>query len=239
MARYQKLQLLIDLQEITAEQLRIERDLSGLPERCQTLTLRCTETQAIVEEARTNVQALRLEQQKEETSLKEIEAKLAAKKEQLSTVRTNAEFTAIKKELGYLEAAHSETEDRILFFMEQIAKAEEMLAKLEQDAAEAKEAYEREVGPLQEQIALLHEQLQAVVQRAQEVRAQVEPRWLRVFDRLAPSKRGIVVVPVDGSTCGGCHATLPLAVLEAVRFGQEIVTCDNCSRVLYHIEENG
>ena len=41
------------------------------------------------------------------------------------------------------------------------------------------------------------------------------------------------VVPVQHGICGGCHLHIPPQLAHAARGGVELVTCDQCGRILY------
>ena len=65
------------------------------------------------------------------------------------------------------------------------------------------------------------------------VRSLVEPRILKHYDRLTPS-RAPALVPVEGDTCQGCFIKLPSKFVQQVRQDVEhIHTCTNCSRYIY------
>lgn len=238
MARYDKLQQLIDLQKVTCRVLHIERELSGLPERRLDLQQRFVQGYDVLEQARASLDEFRRELKRDEQQLQDAEGKLSDKREQQTSVRTNAEYTAVRKELTFLEESKGEIEERILRWMEEISEREKALGDLEAGAESAREEYEREIPPLEERIEELEAQLREVAAEAEAIRGSLDARWLSMFDRLSSTKRGVAVVPIDGATCGGCHAALPLAVVEAVRYGQEIVSCDSCMRILYYPDES-
>lgn len=44
----------------------------------------------------------------------------------------------------------------------------------------------------------------------------------------------LVVVPIVNNTCAPCRMTLPVALVNAVRAGEEVLTCPHCGRFLYY-----
>lgn len=88
---------------------------------------------------------------------------------------------------------------------------------------------------------LLHLEMLAVAKtgkkRIQEridgIRALVDPRVLRHFDKLQKG-RAPALVPVEGDTCQGCFMRLPTKFVQQVRRDTDhIHTCSNCSRYIY------
>ncbi len=68
-----------------------------------------------------------------------------------------------------------------------------------------------------------------------EIAKNIEPKFLRVYERLRTRyKRPIV--PVQNEVCLGCFAKLPTSYGEKGRRDQTIYTCEQCGRILYWIE---
>ena len=69
--------------------------------------------------------------------------------------------------------------------------------------------------------------------RMESIRALVEPRVLRHYDRLMKS-RPPALVPVEGDTCQGCFMKLPSKFVQQLRQDPDhFHTCTNCSRYIY------
>ena len=89
-------------------------------------------------------------------------------------------------------------------------------------------------------LQLHHEMLTAaksgrkrINERIERIRAMVDPRILKHFDRLNAG-RAPALVPVEGDTCQGCFMRLPSKFVQEVRHDpSHIHTCVNCSRYIY------
>ncbi len=72
-----------------------------------------------------------------------------------------------------------------------------------------------------------------IQERIEGIRALVDPRVLRHFDKLQKG-RAPALVPVEGDTCQGCFMRLPSKFVQQVRRDSEhLHTCSNCSRYIY------
>jgi mannitol/fructose-specific phosphotransferase system IIA component (Ntr-type) len=72
-----------------------------------------------------------------------------------------------------------------------------------------------------------------IEERIAGIRALVDPRVLRHFDKLQKG-RAPALVPVEGDTCQGCFMRLPSKFVQEVRRDTaHIHTCINCSRYIY------
>ena len=70
-------------------------------------------------------------------------------------------------------------------------------------------------------------------QRIEKIRALVDPRLLKHYDRLMRGQPP-ALVPVEGDTCQGCFMKLPSKFAQQVRQDTgHIHTCNNCSRFIY------
>ncbi len=68
-----------------------------------------------------------------------------------------------------------------------------------------------------------------------ELAKSIEPRFLRIYQRLSTRYKR-PVVPVRDNTCLGCFAKLPTSYTAKGRNDQVILTCEQCGRILYWIE---
>jgi predicted nucleic acid-binding Zn-ribbon protein len=57
------------------------------------------------------------------------------------------------------------------------------------------------------------------------------------YIRLRKQRGATTVVGIDRGICGGCHMKLPMQVVLSCQAQQEIVTCPQCSRILYFTRE--
>jgi mannitol/fructose-specific phosphotransferase system IIA component (Ntr-type) len=72
-----------------------------------------------------------------------------------------------------------------------------------------------------------------IEERIEGIRALVDPRILRHFDKLQKG-RAPALVPVEGDTCQGCFMRLPSKFVQQVRRDHDhLHTCSNCSRYIY------
>jgi predicted nucleic acid-binding Zn-ribbon protein len=86
-----------------------------------------------------------------------------------------------------------------------------------------------------DQIAALNAQLAEAKAIRDAARAQVEVKWVKVYDSLA-QKRGYAVAPVVKGVCQGCHMALPPQLNNILARMESIETCPRCSRLVYRKE---
>ena len=69
-------------------------------------------------------------------------------------------------------------------------------------------------------------------QLAQKIDAEAVERYERLF----ASKGDAAVVAVEHGVCTGCHMKVTTATVVRARSGSEIVSCEQCGRILYIAE---
>jgi predicted nucleic acid-binding Zn-ribbon protein len=70
--------------------------------------------------------------------------------------------------------------------------------------------------------------LAAVERTRAQLHAQLDPRWVRAYER-ARQRYGRAVVVVRERVCQGCHVTLPTS---ASAGADAITVCESCGRIL-------
>ena len=66
-----------------------------------------------------------------------------------------------------------------------------------------------------------------------EIAGKIDEDLLGRFERLFASKGDAAVVALEHEVCTGCHMKVTTATAMRVRTGKEIVSCEQCGRILY------
>ena len=194
-------------------------------------------------------------------ALLEAEAKLASQKEQLAdakrkqktaewaledlqekvnslnkklysaTIKNPKELLNLEHELESLKRELRKKEDVLLDLMGEVEAMQgeirvssEKFKGLEQEWQQKQEALSHEKAEVEPQLISLD-------QRKQELRSQISPGALQLYEETKLTK-GQAIVRVEQGRCRGCHVTLPMAEWRRARSG-ELVQCGNCGRILY------
>lgn len=65
--------------------------------------------------------------------------------------------------------------------------------------------------------------------------SQIDPRDLRLYERIAKRHKH-AIVPVEDRTCLGCYMALPTSAVSLRTEPEQLLTCENCGRILYWLE---
>jgi hypothetical protein len=58
-----------------------------------------------------------------------------------------------------------------------------------------------------------------------------------LYEKLFLTKAGRAVVPLEGNHCSGCHMTVTPATLRDAKLGAQVVSCEQCGRIVYALPE--
>jgi predicted nucleic acid-binding Zn-ribbon protein len=82
----------------------------------------------------------------------------------------------------------------------------------------------------------LDSQLKQLTEERTELASKVEEDLLNRFERLFTSKGDAAVVALEHEVCTGCHMKVTAQTAHRVKNGKEIVSCEQCGRILYAAE---
>jgi len=142
------------------------------------------------------------------------------------------EMESLREKIVQQRARMSALEDEAL----------EMMDRVEEEKAQLKAA----ADALERRTEELTAAVEATSRRIRDVIAEIEantvargecaehipPHLLRRYEQLHGAHRDPIAQIRDGS-CSGCNLRVSGSTVERARGGQEIVTCENCSRLLY------
>ena len=154
-------------------------------------------------------------------------------KTQQYQTRKNDEFQAMGHEIERYENEISKIEDEELELMEQADKIKTELAAEEKKAATTRESNSRQMADLEAKSKTLQSRLEDLTKERAELTGKIDEDLLSRFERLFTSKGDAVVVALEHEVCTGCHMKVTIATAMRVRAGKEIVSCENCGRILY------
>lgn len=217
-----------------ADQLRHRRD--NLPEREQlqaakNALIRWNEARTVT---RRRVEELGdlIEQTDGEST--EVDVHIAKLNEQMRTIIAPREAEALQSEIATLRQKRSELDDAELAAMEEHGTAEAELTKLLDQEADLTETYIQADRVAAEAEADIDGELARIATRLDGLRAAVDKKVLRRYDRLR-EQHLIAAATLSGSRCDGCHLDLSAAEVDTVRDEAAkagLTDCPQCGRLL-------
>ncbi len=174
-------------------------------------------------------------QAEREAQGKRIAERLAHAQAQLygGRVRDPRELQNAERDVQQLQRQQSQAEDALLEALIAAENAAEAVEQRRAALASLAADWEATQARLLSEQARLREQLPAAQARQVATRRAVPPDLLTYYDNLRARRGGRAVAALDGDMCSACRVAVPATVLEAARYGTELVTCGNCGRLLW------
>lgn len=229
----EQLEALLRLQEVDGEIYRLNREKQAKPVLLQE-TRRALETKRRrLEEVERGLKDLEVARKNKEIDLETKEGLIKKYQIQLYQVKTNKEYTSLQHEIGGLKADKSLLEETILRLMDLIDEKKKEVATIKEGVTELTQTYRQEEERVRREVEALDSEIAQLQERRRLLVPEIEPKLLVRYERVLVGREGEGMAPIDETSCLGCHMQLPPQVINEVRLREKIVSCENCSRILY------
>jgi hypothetical protein len=165
---------------------------------------------------------------REREALKSAQSKLQASK-------NSKEFGAASREVENKRKSISDRESELKKVSEAQSASNAQLESRTKDVEGLRTELANSEAAMADQVAALQAQLGEAKAARDAARAQVDVKWVKIYDSLA-QKRGYAVAPVVKGVCQGCHVALPPQLNNILARMESIETCPRCSRLVYRKE---
>lgn len=228
------------LYEIERELRNLQQRIAAKKRQANIQARRVAGVTGDLESKRAELQQRKAETAEHDLEVKVFEEKIAKLRTGLNQVKTNKEYSAILTEINTTKADSTKLEDRTLILMEDVDAITKVIGelKIQHKADQAKltslrsacTAFEKEVA----------DELAALEEKRDEAASDIPPSVRATFERVADSYDGealAIVVQVHPKrlefSCGGCHMSVPLELVNALKSREDIQCCNVCGRILY------
>ena len=230
---YPELEQLLVLQDRQQKIKQIETEIETVPLQRNSLEAQLAASVAGVEALKQKNRHVEMDRKKLELDVGTRAETIARLKTQQYQTRKNDEFQAIGHEIERYENEIRKIEDEELELMVQADTIKVDLAEEEKKAGVVRESIARQTKDLEAKSTTLQSQLEELSKERAEIAGKIDEDLLSRFERLFKSKGDAVVVALEHEVCTGCHMKVTTQTAHRVKAGKEIVSCENCGRILY------
>ena len=176
-----------------------------------------------------------------QVEIKELDIDLETRQEkkrkleaQQAIVKTNQEYRALSKEILDTQAEIRLIEDKMLVKMEEIEEEKKNNATHEHEIKRKEIELKKKSAETDTKIKSIDEELARTRSEKEQVAGKIDQRYLQVYNRIFNNKKGLAIVPIVNRTCSGCNISITTQMESTARRFDELVICENCSRILYY-----
>ena len=228
-----ELEQLLVLQDRQQKIRQIQTEIKNLPIQRSSLEAQLATSVAGLGALKHKAQHLEMDRKTLELDAGTRRESIARLKTQQYETRKNEEFRAMGNEIERYEKEIQGIEDQELELMDQVEKLKGEVAVEEKKSSASRESIGRQTADLDEKAKALDARLNQLTTERNELAGKIDEDLLSRFERLFASKGDAAVVALEHEVCTGCHMKITTQTAHRVRNGKEIVSCEQCGRILY------
>jgi hypothetical protein len=228
-----ELELLLVLQDRQQKIKQIQTEIKSLPQQRQNLEAQLAASAAALAALKHKGQHLEMDRKKLELDAGTRQESITRLKTQQYETRKNDEFRAMGNEIERYEKEIRAIEDQELELMDQADKLKVEIGAEDKKASGARESIARQMTDLEEKAKTLETRLTELTAERTEAAGKIDEDLLGRFERLFASKGDAAIVSLEHEVCTGCHMKVTPQTAHRVKNGKEIVSCEQCGRILY------
>ena len=226
---------LIALQNADTNIRRLQTEIESIPDRRAEIEKefdqRAFEIRAM-EERRDNA---RHERTRLEAEIFEQKQRAERADRNLMAAKKPDEYTAAIREADAARKQISAFETQVLEQMEISEQAEKELAERAPDVEKLRGEMEASFKAFDEQAKVQQQQLEQARADRERLTRELPKATSALYNRISARIRdGVAMAEARNGACTACYMALRPQIMSEVRRGDEVITCDNCNRILYY-----
>jgi len=227
-----EIELLLKMQEIDYYIGELERSKDYIPDMIDNLKREieeCFESSTSYNERLTEA---KVEMKSLELEVRATKEALEKYQEQMLSIKTNKEYDALVKEIDKSKDIIASNEDKILMLMGEIEELTSKVENYQGKCEEVKKVNTAQLETLQSQIDSVEEKRQMKEDERKNLTVRIPRNIMTVYERIRRGRGGMAVVSVKKRACGACFKQLEPQLIQVIKKGERMITCDSCGRIL-------
>jgi hypothetical protein len=200
----------------------IDREIGGLEKR--------------LKEAEEAIEKWKREKLRLDDEVKLDSMEIEKKKKELNVCGTNEEYRAKIHEIDFLKKKVDKAEERILEILDSMEETRREVAEVQRKINEEKDVMLAERRRLVDEMSRAKAELEALEGEKLDVLPNLSPRTRKLYERILAAKGDSAVANLVEDICQGCHSRVPPQKSHEIRRNDALITCEVCSRILVHYE---
>ncbi|MEW5924715.1 MAG: C4-type zinc ribbon domain-containing protein [Candidatus Zixiibacteriota bacterium] len=226
------IELLLKLQVIDYDLGELERSKEYIPDMMENLKREIKEAQELFQKTEKELSESQVMQKSLELEISVKQEELKKLQGQMMSIKTNKEYDALISQIDNVKEAISERETQVLELIEKVEKLNNGIEDYRQKSTEIADQNEKQLAILKEKMDSVGTKISIKEDERLRIGIQVPKRTMSVYERVRKNRGGDVVVAVKKRACGACYKALPPHRIQEIKRGDQIITCDNCGRML-------
>jgi len=231
-----ELKQLIALQNLDTTIRKLEKDQEAIPQRR-------AEIEGEFDQRAFEIRALETRRDESKHARARLENEVVEQKGRVERAERNLmsskrqdEYTAAIREADAARKLISGLETQILEQMEILEQAEAALNERADEISSLNSDREARLKTFDDETGTIEERLVIARKERDEVFANLPKAMSGLYSRIrARIRDGVAVAEARNRSCSACFMSLRPQVMSEIRRGEEVLTCDNCGRILFFV----
>ena len=231
-----ELQKLIALQNLDTTIRKLEKDQEAIPERRAEIEREFDQRAFEIRALENRREEAKHTRARLENEVVEQRGRVERAERNLMSSKKQDEYTAAIREADSARKQISALETQILEQLETLEQAEASLNERASEIVSLNSDREVRLKAFDDETATMGERLAAARKDREEVFANLPKQMSGLYSRIrARIRDGVAVAEARNRSCSACFMSLRPQVMAEIRRGEEIITCDNCGRILFYV----
>lgn len=212
---------------------RCEKD--ALPKNLETLRKQEQALSKKVDEVKTRLRAAESKKKDKEIEVQSTEQHIQKCDGQLNQIKKNDEYKAMLVQIDDMREKKDKLEEDILKIMDEIETIQKDLAVEQEQLNKDKAVLQEKEAEVQKVMDGVQQQLDELLSQRKMYTEKISKEILRIYEHILAKRQDAALASVgEDGVCSACHMILLEDIIDKARGGNVLVTCDTCSRILYH-----
>src|ERR1044071_4016329 len=229
-----ELEKLIALQNLDTTIRRLEKELEAIPQRRAEIEGELDQRAFEIRGLESRRDEAKHTRARLETEVVEQRGRAERAERNLMSSKKQDEYTAAIREADAARKQISALETQVLEQMEQLEEAETALNERADEIATLNSDRESKLKAFEDESGTIGDRLAAARKERDELFAALPKPMSAMYARIkARIRDGVAVAEAINRSCSACFMALRPQMMAEIRRGEEVITCDNCGRILY------
>jgi uncharacterized protein len=231
------IETLVNLQKIETEIIRLQSVIATVEKEKNILSARLREFETQLNAQKQALLEI-LQQCKEgEQEIKVVDDRIIKSNETLRMVKTNKEYQVLLREVDDNKKRKDILEDHLLALYDQREAADIQVKESQAQFLQLKEQIHAQQAEIEKKTVDDKELLEDLQEQQKTIGQSLDPALMNRFRRIAKMNKGQAVAQVRNESCMGCFMNVPPQLCIEVQRANQLISCPQCSRILYHVDE--
>ncbi|HAX61826.1 MAG TPA: hypothetical protein DCX95_04610 [Elusimicrobia bacterium] len=229
----EQLSKLIDLQNIDSKIDEANNNIEKINGEINFLRETLVKEKEQIETAKKDIISSNIFKKEKEMEIVSIEEKIKKHNMELNAVKTNAAYKALLTEIESGKNEKLRIEDELLALMETDEKNSKDIKNLQKEYENKEKEFVGKKVLFENDLKKASELVSQLSLERKTKLTELPKNIVDKYENIRKNKNGSAVVMVEDNACGGCHRNLPIHIIDELKKGKDLITCNNCMRILY------